>query len=710
MQYGKSHNISGIGFVLGYRSGIVGIDLDDVLHSDGRVAHQKYLQLADTFNSYTELSPSGTGLHVLIGAQYEGGRRMDGLEVYGQGRFFTVTGKSYGHPRPLANRQAEVLQLVADIDTLRGKSGKGTLNWDAPQKYEDEEVYRMAQTAANGQKFFDLWNGQWQSYYGSQSEADVALVNIIGFYTDNVHQIQRMFLLSGLGQRDKAKRNDYVLQLIAKSQDKKVPLVAVPPPPPMPAVPATVEEPPEPDTEDDVASVDEVFTPPEGAVAEIAKWFHAQSVYPIAELSIMGALGLIAGICGRQYQYAKGGVNLYMMLLAETGAGKDALSTGMSRIFDAVAHPPPDYVQTPTGIDTGFKPILHFQGPSRLTGKGILRKFQDSDTLSMVSVLPEFSQTMTQMADPRANDGLREFQHVLLEFYTKSAFGSTYGGSMNADKAKDVEMLPSPALTMLCEGTPARFYGALTETMVSDGLMSRFIIIDAPGYRDHNPNHEQFATVPADLKQYVTELAKHVITLRTNGDLRINVQQTPEAADYSAVLRSRYRAKGINGPSEVHKYLWMRAHQNLSRIAAIVAIGVNYFQPTVTVEHLQWADRIIHRQCELIVGKFKRGETGQVAVDDKGQFDNLRKVIAKWVESTPKAMERWPKFYHEAWSVGLVPYSFIQQRAGQLSEFRTDRRGSKAALRAAIDDAISVGLLERVNMQGSAGQFYRVHL
>lgn len=74
----------------------------------------------------------------------------------------------------------------------------------------DEEVLRVARAADNADKFERLWRGQWEGEYRSQSEADLALMSMLGFYVraDDA-QVLRLFRRSGLGQREKAHRGGY---------------------------------------------------------------------------------------------------------------------------------------------------------------------------------------------------------------------------------------------------------------------------------------------------------------------------------------------------------------------------------------------------------------------------------------------------------------------------------------------------------------------
>lgn len=86
---------SGVGVMLS--DGLVGIDLDHVIGEDGEV-EQWARELVDGIGSYAERSPSGTGVHVLAYARPEEVGRVgranhaDGIEVYNNRRYFTVTG------------------------------------------------------------------------------------------------------------------------------------------------------------------------------------------------------------------------------------------------------------------------------------------------------------------------------------------------------------------------------------------------------------------------------------------------------------------------------------------------------------------------------------------------------------------------------------------------------------------------------------------
>ncbi|MGB3714783.1 MAG: hypothetical protein WA996_10175 [Candidatus Promineifilaceae bacterium] len=92
----RNPRIDGVGFQLGEtpdkKSGIVGVDLDNCVDSDGQIEPWA-ADIVKHLNTYCELSPSGTGLHLfLYGELPPRGRKKGDIEMYDCGRFITLTG------------------------------------------------------------------------------------------------------------------------------------------------------------------------------------------------------------------------------------------------------------------------------------------------------------------------------------------------------------------------------------------------------------------------------------------------------------------------------------------------------------------------------------------------------------------------------------------------------------------------------------------
>jgi len=88
----------GAGFVLD-GDGILCVDLDHCLSASGRLEPWAQPLLEHLPDTYVEVSPSGRGLHIWGTGSLERGRRVsvDGgtVELYGRGRYLTVTGRRF---------------------------------------------------------------------------------------------------------------------------------------------------------------------------------------------------------------------------------------------------------------------------------------------------------------------------------------------------------------------------------------------------------------------------------------------------------------------------------------------------------------------------------------------------------------------------------------------------------------------------------------
>ena len=98
-----------IGFCLG--GGFVGIDLDDCF--DGAELKPWAREIVETLDSYTELSPSGRGVHIIARGELPSGRRkVAGVEMYNSGRYLTVTG-NWLRGDKIEERGAEIEKILS---------------------------------------------------------------------------------------------------------------------------------------------------------------------------------------------------------------------------------------------------------------------------------------------------------------------------------------------------------------------------------------------------------------------------------------------------------------------------------------------------------------------------------------------------------------------------------------------------------------------
>ena len=197
IDFSRKHDLPGIGFVFTAADDFVGIDLDECLDPATGSIKAEEQEIINRLDSYTEISPSGKGVHIIIeGALPPGSRRIGKVEMYDDRRFFTITGNPLpGTPARVMDRRKEVLAVYQSL--FRQPQSKADRPSGQPQ-LEDQLLIEMAKSADNGPKFKRLWSGDF-SAYPSQSEADLALCRILAFWTSrDADSMDRLFRQSGL--------------------------------------------------------------------------------------------------------------------------------------------------------------------------------------------------------------------------------------------------------------------------------------------------------------------------------------------------------------------------------------------------------------------------------------------------------------------------------------------------------------------------------
>ncbi|MBM4415224.1 MAG: hypothetical protein FJ035_02990 [Chloroflexi bacterium] len=192
----------GTGFVFTPHDSYVGVDLDGCRDPEAGTLEPWATEIVAQLRSYTEISPSGMGVHVIVRGTLPGTRRRKGpVEMYAEGRFFTMTGERLsGTPSEISERTAELAALHARV--FEGSPAPAPSPRPIHSHLADDELIRRAQAASNGSKFAALWSGDTTAY-DSQSEADLALCGLLAFWTGpDQARIDRLFRQSGL-MRDK---------------------------------------------------------------------------------------------------------------------------------------------------------------------------------------------------------------------------------------------------------------------------------------------------------------------------------------------------------------------------------------------------------------------------------------------------------------------------------------------------------------------------
>lgn len=195
-----SEKHSGIGFMFG-GCPYFGVDIDgkeEELEAYQRGENGNIIsEFISTLQSYTEISQSGKGIHIICrGKLPKRGRRKGSVEMYEDGRFFVMTGNS-------CSEYAGISDCTESIKPLHEKYIGGGREPQAKVRpavslSSADDIVKAAAGAKNGGKFVALYGGDTAGYTSS-SEADMALCSILAFWTGcDASKMDVIFRSSGL--------------------------------------------------------------------------------------------------------------------------------------------------------------------------------------------------------------------------------------------------------------------------------------------------------------------------------------------------------------------------------------------------------------------------------------------------------------------------------------------------------------------------------
>lgn len=690
---------AGIGFVLTNEDPYTFIDLDDTKGDQSALDRQ--IKVYNEFDSYAELSPSGAGLHIIVKGKVPSGRRRSFIEIYSSHRYMTMTGNVY---RAEAIKDHDALLQVLHSQMSEGKGAATFYAGLEKAKFTDEQVLEIAAKAVNAEKFNELYyNGNWQKWYPSQSEADFALVDILAFYSENRYQVQNLFLKSKLGEREKSRAQYRINYMLDRCFDRMLPPVDIDGLRNMlneaieakQSIHQPIQETPQAAVSAAIVSnvsiqpKYSVYSPPPGLVGNIAQFIYAQAPRPVAEIALAGAIGLVSGIIGRSYNISGTGLNQYVLLLAPTGTGKEAIARGIDKLMAEVIR------SVPAATD--------FVGPAEISSAQALVKHLGRTSPSFVSLVGEFGLFFKQMCAEHAPPHLIGLRRALLELFNKSGEGNVMRATIYSDREKNTSALLAPAFSMIGESTPERFYDVLNEGMISEGLLPRFSMIEYNGERPPLNESHMLARPSFQLIEQLSTLCAHSLMLNSQNKA-VHVELSSEALELFKSFNIHCDENINTAEREVRRHLWNRAHVKALKMAAIICVGCDPYHPTITSEHATWAINFVIADVRNLLGKFDAGEIG-IDNDETKQLHTIINTIKGYIVSPFSEVEKYVPNMGNLHSERVIPYAYIQRRLSQVAVFRKDKMGSSYAIKRALKTLVERGDITEVSRSVMAQQY-----
>ncbi len=216
----EEHGYTGVEFAFTEDDDFFGIDFDKCRDPETGVIHPAVVEILDKLDTYAELSPSGTGVHI-IGIGSKPGPRCatdktpwgGKIEIYDKKRFFTVTEEVVGERGlPVRDSQDGLNAVYGQFfpereKTVQAPQRNGTGHTPALDR---ELLLDKARNGPYGREFVALYDHGDISVCGNDaSGADLALCKQLAFWTGgDAALIDSLFRQSGL-YRKKWEREGY---------------------------------------------------------------------------------------------------------------------------------------------------------------------------------------------------------------------------------------------------------------------------------------------------------------------------------------------------------------------------------------------------------------------------------------------------------------------------------------------------------------------
>lgn len=410
---------------------------------------------------------------------------------------------------------------------------------------------------------------------------------------------------------------------------------------------------------------------PPGVAGRLAQCIYFGSYSPVPEVAVTATIGFLAGVCGRAYRtYTDMDLALYIILVAQSGIGKDAIHSGIPTLLRMGEVNQAELFLRSTDFASGE--ALH---------KGLL------ESPGFLYLQGEFGRRLKRMSNPQ-DTPMQQFRTVMTNAYGKQYLeGKSYS---NADKS--MVGVERPALSFLGETTPGTFLECLTPDMMEDGFMSRFLVVSYRGPRPEPNEVRVYDLAPEDLaalRGMLFQSVKYQSPINTPPACTV----TPTADAYEKLRRFELDCiQSINATDdESERQVWNRAHLKAMKIACLLAVADNFAKPTINIGHVAWALNLVRADIDMFQSRQRNGDIG---TDDNARFMKMVAIIKDYLGNPVKASYKVPT---EMQGNSIIPHSYIQIRIGKnVPCFNNYRQGQKAAINHTISSLIDGGYLMEV--------------
>lgn len=578
-----------IGFALLREDGIVGIDLDGAIVG-GELADWAQAIVED-FNSYTEISPSGTGIHIFckgdwpangwhkvkVGEKPQDGSKQPGIEVYNHERYFTVTGKQVSDSTELRSAGDALQRLFATHHKKKAVTESAPQSTVATTDERIRSYLAKTDISISGQHGHDraMWAARCL-VTGFRLDYDTALAYLREWNAgcqpawSDAELIHKVTQAIGTpcekpdGWLLVDRREQQFQRLATASQSTAL---------------ATNAEPNLVQIPGDPGPLSHDFFQIPGLIQEMVAYHMATAPRQRPELSLAATIALLGTITGRKIESPSGlRTNIYCIGLADSGSGKEKpRSNNVAALTSAMLHTKYLGAETPASDSALISGV--------------------SARPSMLMQIDEISKFFNNVKDAGAGSAhLKQIFTKIMEIYTASD-NPCWAPKNFADKEKDVT-IAFPHLCIYGTCTPEGFWKSVKSTDATDGFLARMMVIEAPAQHPRKTMRPK-QPVPQSI---VDKLLAWDAFWPGTGNVDVTAQVVP--FDSAAVARLQQHNNDIEDrlPSDPREKrpLWSRTSALAEKLAMIFAASRGPVGLIVTLADAEYAVRLANWTTRLL--------------------------------------------------------------------------------------------------------------
>lgn len=344
-----------------------------------------------------------------------------------------------------------------------------------------------------------------------------------------------------------------------------------------------------------------------GIIQAVTEHTNRTSFVKQPALALGAAVALMGTITGRKVRDVSGTCpNVYVVGLCRSGGGKErARQVNNDLLYLA-----------------GQSALIGPEGFA--SGAGIVNALVTSATHSMLFQVDEIGRMLEiiKKAGPSAGH-LASIPTTLMRLYTSSP--SIFKSDAYAEGDKKNKEIQRPNACLYGTSVPDNFWGSITRSSLTDGFMSRLLVIE--GDNTARPGPSAIADPPPATVDLVRRWCEYEAQKGNNLASQSGYHDTIPYTDAGLILMDAFQVEAIEhqfAHGDIENALWSRAVEKARKLALIFACSAYFEDPIIDADAVEWATGVTRFLTLRMIAEASRRVSENVTEEN---FNRILRII-----------------------------------------------------------------------------------